>query len=71
MQKYKAPSLNDKTSEADKSKLVSALKAVQGVESATLRPASHEFEIRGKDKQEPKRDAISAAAAKAGFTISA
>lgn len=70
MMKYKSPRLDAKTPQADKTKLVNALRAVQGVESAVLHPATHEFEIKARDKQQPKPADISAAASKAGFAIS-
>lgn len=69
MKTYRVPNLTATTTEADQTKLVTALKAVKGVENAVLHPAQHEFEIRARDKEEPKRDEIAAAASKAGFAL--
>ena len=70
MTMYKTPTLSSKTPEAEQTKLVAALKAVSGVQSATLHLSTHEFEIKGADKKEPKREDVTAAASKAGFSVS-
>jgi hypothetical protein len=69
MQSFNVPNLNEKTPQAEQTKLVNALKAVNGVDAATLQPSKHSFEIRGKGQQNPKREDITAAASKAGFAV--
>jgi copper chaperone CopZ len=70
MEKFKVPTLSLKTPQADQDKLITALKGVKGVASATLHPSSSEFVINAKDKQQPRREDIVAAASKAGFASS-
>lgn len=69
--KYKITNLNDKTPQAEQNKLVSALKGVQGVQSAKLDLGTQEVEVIGRDKKDPARNDLSAAANKAGFTFAA
>lgn len=68
---YQVQALNEKTSKQHRDKLVTALKSVPGVKSASLRINQSEFEITPKDKQAPKRDEIMAASAKVGFPVTA
>lgn len=70
MKTYKVPRLTNKTPIADQNKLTSALRAVAGVEKATLDAAGSSFEIRAQNNHEPKRAEIVAAASDAGFPVS-
>jgi hypothetical protein len=70
MKRYRAPSLTVNTSLGDQTKLLNALRAVRGVQRATLRLATSQLEILARDDQEPTRQAITAAALGAGFAIS-
>ena len=69
MQKYQIPKLTEKTSQADQTKIVAALKEVDGVASATLHPKSHEVELKMTDKREPKRTEIASAVSSIGFPL--
>lgn len=71
MKKYEIPKLSNKTPEAERATIVTALKSVAGVSQATLLPASHQIEITGKDQKDPKRDDIASAVSKIGFPLSA
>jgi hypothetical protein len=70
MDKYKVPNLTPETSQPERTKLLTALKGVQGVASATLIPESSEFTVQARDKKEPKREEVEKAASKAGFAVS-
>ena len=69
MNKYKVDNLSAKTSKPDQSKLVEALQGVAGVKTATLHLNSHEFSVEPVEQQKIKREDITAAASKAGFTV--
>lgn len=71
MNRYKVPTLTPNTPKTHKNKLMTALKQVSGVQSATLHPAAHEFQIEADTKHAPKRDEIASAARKAGFELEA
>lgn len=71
MQTFHSKTLTSATSKADQTKLVDALKAVRGVAAANLHIEKSEFEIKSRTDEQPKRDAILAAASKAGFEVSA
>ena len=66
---YTVPRLTPQTPDRARQKLLWALKAVPGVESVTLKPASQQVEVKGTDRQEPKTWEIFAAASEAGFTF--
>jgi hypothetical protein len=69
MNTYNSSNLNTKTPKDKQDGLVAALKGVHGVKNATLSLGSSEFVITPLPNTEPKRDAISAAAGKAGFPV--
>lgn len=69
MKMYEVLTLTPATPALDQTKLTTALKAVHGVETVILHPKSNKFEIQARDKQEPKRASIAAAAAGAGFEV--
>lgn len=69
MQKYQIPKLTEKTSQADQTKIVTALRKVDGVASATLHPKSHEVELKVNEKREPKRTEIASAVSSIGFPL--
>lgn len=71
MDTYKVQTLNDKTPKKDQDRLATALKAVHGVQEASLRLDSGEFQIRPRENQVPKREDILAASARAGFPVTA
>ena len=71
MKSYKVQNLSNSTTSSDQTKLISALRGVAGVETATLRLQDHAFEIKAKDKHEPKREELAAATLKAGFPLQA
>lgn len=68
---YSVPRLTSKTPDGDQAKLMSAIRAVAGVESVSLNPGSHRFEVTSNGKQEPQKSEIEAASQKAGFQIEA
>ena len=69
MKTYKVPGLNLQTPQEAKAKLVTALKAVHGVERATLNPSASEFRIEARPRDEPTEADIAAAASSAGFAV--
>lgn len=69
MKKYQIPTLNEKTTQADQSKIMTAVKGVSGVSKAILHLNSHEIEVAGKDQADPKREDIASAVSKIGFPL--
>ena len=69
MNTYKVPHLTPQTPQPERTKLLTALKGVHGVASATLIPESSEFTVKGRAKQQPKREDVERAASKAGFAV--
>jgi cation transport ATPase len=71
MSKYEVTKLGDKTPKAECDKLQNELKAVQGVDTVTMLPSEHRVSISFQGKEEPRHEALKAAATKAGFTLGA
>jgi hypothetical protein len=69
MKKYKVENLSATTPQSEQGKLITALKAVSGVQSAVLHPSSSEFEIKARTAQQPKRKDLAAAASEVGFAL--
>jgi len=68
--KYKVDNLSSKTSKPEQTKLIHALEGVAGVKTATLHLHTHEFTVEPLEQKTPiKREEITAAASKAGFTV--
>lgn len=67
MTTYKVKNLSNTTASSEQTKLISALKTVQGVENATLQLQNSTFEITPKAKQVPKKEDLSAACNRVGF----
>jgi len=69
MTNYTVKNLNDKTSEAQRSKLQTSLMAIDGVDKVTVHPAKSEISLAFSWMQQPKKEVIEGVVAKAGFTL--
>jgi hypothetical protein len=69
MHRYKVPNLTADTPQPERTRLLTALRGVHGVEGAMLIPESSEFTVSGRAQQQPKRAEVESAASKAGFTV--
>ena len=69
MTNYKVTNLNDKTPEPQRQKLETNLKAIDGVDTVKLHPATSEISLAFRSPQQPKKDVIATAVSKAGFTM--
>ena len=70
MVRYVVSNLGPETSQADKDKLLAALKTVKGIKDIALTPAAREITF-GINGPEPKAKSLSAACQSAGFTLGA
>ncbi len=71
MDTYTASKLNATTTQAEQTKLIKALKAVHGVENATLHLSESRVEVAPRVNETARRVDIETAASKCGFSLDA
>lgn len=69
MRRYKISNLTRSTSVDEQRRLLNALRKVQGVHRATLRPSMSELEVRSREGEKVQWTELEAAAARVGFSL--